>query len=186
MITYYIILYAIIFFKVFRLQRKTLSWLYCFFFLIIIIIKVFNGKPYSDYIVSFYYYSSKFLWARFLRDGWMDLNEIWHEYESLYEVYRKCRFSKNSLPVRSYRRFTFKNIDFCPGVFSETARDNWVKLSGIVDLSSLWLLVVTGSDRKNRKFQTFSFKLKPIPLYKVSHLLSKNVDTNGSRSVNFR
>ena len=53
--------------------------------------------------------------------GWMDLNEIWHKYESLYEVYRKCRFS---LPVRSYRRFTLKNIDFCPGVFSETARDN--------------------------------------------------------------
>ena len=65
----------------------------------------------------------------------MNLNEIWHEYESLYEVFRKCRFSENSLPVRGYRRFTFKNIDFCPGEFTETDRDKKVKLSAIADLS---------------------------------------------------
>ena len=49
----------------------------------------------------------------------------------------------------------FKNIDFCPGVFSETARDNWVKLSGIVDLSIvcgigavLSVVVTSGRHRK--------------------------------------
>ena len=159
MITYYIILYAIFFLRssVFN-GRPYSDCIVSFFFLLLLLVlrsSVFNERPYSDYIVSFYNYSSKFLWARFLRDGWMDLNEIWHEYESLYEVYRKCRFSKNSLPVRSYRRFTLKNIDFCPGVFSETARDNWVKLSGIVDLSIvcgigavLSVVVTSGRHRK--------------------------------------
>ena len=85
------------------------------------------------FVSSNYYSSSKFLWARFLRDGWMDLNEIWHLCGSVYEVYRKLCFSKNSLPVRKYRWFSLKNIDFCLRVFSETAKDNWMKLWGIVD-----------------------------------------------------
>ena len=47
-----------------------------------------------------------------------------------YDVFRKIHFRFGDIVD-----FCLKNIDFGPRVFSETARDNLVKLSGIVDLS---------------------------------------------------
>ena len=91
----------------------------------------------------------------------MDLNEIWHEYESLYEVYRKCRFLKNSLPVRGYRRFTLKNIDFCPGVFSETAR-------AFRDCRSVDCLLNRCSFVRRRDFRSFQEVIEKIENFKLS------------------
>ena len=125
---------------------------------------------------SYYYYYSfpLFLSGRFLRDGWTDFLEIFRK-DSLHQYLEKLfSFVKNSLPVGKYGRFSVFKKSFCPSVFSETVKDRVMKFSGIKDLS-IWvckfgwqrlpsLPVVTGSEKRNREFQTFCIKSKPIPL----------------------
>ena len=102
-------------------------------------------------------------------------------------------FFENSLPVVRYGRFPFFHVHPFSQKRYKIEPPNFQGWQISLSRCAQWgkrcrpsLPVVTGSDKKNRNFQTFSFKSKPIPLYQASFEVSKTVYPTGSRNVHFR
>ena len=112
----------------------------------------------------------------------MDFPETFTGYRQRWYLEAFFSFFQNSLPFVRYVRFSGFWKKLCPGVNLKTTKDNRMKLSGMIDLFSLWCMhviffvaVTSGRHRKwLNKSSISNFFLSNWNLYRFTRSSSNS------------